>query len=155
MMQPCITHQSQTCMQGHLSLPSTLSVFGPMLAGFEPTSTQHTCAFPCLPSQELCDAGTLLKAIKLNTFSPEASSSSGPGSSTTGASGSGTPAPSPAAASAVSKGQYHMRALLRTAREVARGVAFLHSLNIIHGDLKPGENAQGNRAWIRRAWCSL
>ncbi|KAG2438642.1 hypothetical protein HXX76_005189 [Chlamydomonas incerta] len=31
-----------------------------------------------------------------------------------------------------------LRALLRTAREVALGMCHLHSLNIIHGDLKPG-----------------
>ncbi|KAG2435608.1 hypothetical protein HYH02_011899 [Chlamydomonas schloesseri] len=31
-----------------------------------------------------------------------------------------------------------LRALLRTAREVALGMCHLHSINIIHGDLKPG-----------------
>ena len=40
-----------------------------------------------------------------------------------------------------------LRALLRTAREVAQGMWHIHSANVIHGDLKPGNVLlKGSRA---------
>ncbi|PNH07098.1 Mitogen-activated protein kinase kinase kinase 10, partial [Tetrabaena socialis] len=59
---------------------------------------------------EWCDEGTLHAAIRLGMFRPHGDRSAA----------------------------WALRALLRTAREVALGMCHLHSLNIIHGDLKPG-----------------
>ncbi|EFJ53312.1 hypothetical protein VOLCADRAFT_86468 [Volvox carteri f. nagariensis] len=67
---------------------------------------------------EWCDEGTLHAAIRRGVFKPQAPA--GPG----GARGRSR--------------TWALRALLRTAREVAQGMSHLHSLNIIHGDLKPG-----------------
>jgi len=60
---------------------------------------------------ELCDAGTLQQAILRQCFTGNKNGSA-----------------------ARSK----CRAMLRTAREIARGMQHLHALGIIHGDLKPG-----------------
>ncbi|PNH07106.1 Serine/threonine-protein kinase CTR1 [Tetrabaena socialis] len=59
---------------------------------------------------EWCDRGTLHAAIRKGMFRPHGTRSA----------------------------TWALRALLRTAREVALGMCHLHSLNIIHGDLKPG-----------------
>ncbi|KXZ43572.1 hypothetical protein GPECTOR_86g365 [Gonium pectorale] len=59
--------------------------------------------------QQFCDRGTLFGAIQRGIFQP-----------------GGTWSPRVA-----------RRALLRTAAEVARGLAHLHSLGVVHGDLKP------------------
>ena len=63
---------------------------------FVTMSHSRTPFLPTCPIQELCDAGTLAKAIKAGMFSGERE-----------------PAPSR---------QHKLMALLRTAREVARGV---------------------------------
>ncbi|KXZ48178.1 hypothetical protein GPECTOR_30g274 [Gonium pectorale] len=60
---------------------------------------------------EWCDEGTLHAAIRGGVFRP-----------------------APPARSRT----WALRALLRTAREVALGMCHLHSLGVIHGDLKPG-----------------
>ncbi|GIL56810.1 hypothetical protein Vafri_12122 [Volvox africanus] len=65
---------------------------------------------------EWCDEGTLLSAIRGGVFRTQSRGPGMPGRSRTWA----------------------LRALLRTAREIAQGMCHLHSLGIIHGDLKPG-----------------
>ncbi|GIL85575.1 hypothetical protein Vretimale_13318 [Volvox reticuliferus] len=65
---------------------------------------------------EWCDEGTLYAAIRRGVFKAQPPGPGVPGRSRTWA----------------------LRALLRTAREVAMGMCHLHSLGIIHGDLKPG-----------------
>ncbi|GIM16411.1 hypothetical protein Vretimale_19015 [Volvox reticuliferus] len=65
---------------------------------------------------EWCDEGTLLSAIRRGVFRTQSPGPGVPGRSRTWA----------------------LRALLRTAREIAQGMCHLHSLGIIHGDLKPG-----------------
>ncbi|GLI66121.1 hypothetical protein VaNZ11_009848 [Volvox africanus] len=65
---------------------------------------------------EWCDEGTLLSAIRDGVFRTQSPGPGMPGRSRTWA----------------------LRALLRTAREIAQGMCHLHSLGIIHGDLKPG-----------------
>lgn len=60
---------------------------------------------------EHCDRGSLQQAIHRGVFQPGAKW------------GRGTA----------------LRAMVRTARELAQGCCYLHSQNVIHGDLKPGE----------------
>lgn len=59
---------------------------------------------------ELCDRGSLQSAISKGVFAPGARW------------GAGTA----------------LRALVRTVREVAQGMSYLHQQGIQHGDLKPG-----------------
>lgn len=64
---------------------------------------------------ELCDHGSLHGAIQRGMFKP---------SSRWGA-------------------QLAMRALVRTAREIAQGMLHLHSQQVLHGDLKPANVVSG------------
>ncbi|KXZ53856.1 hypothetical protein GPECTOR_6g774 [Gonium pectorale] len=94
---------------------------------------------------EYCDRGSLLAAIKRGIFRMDAAHDEpGPGSS----SSSSGPVPAGAAGSAAESGSADapprfsrrivLRAMLRTARDVAQGMCHLHANGIIHGDLKPG-----------------
>ncbi|KXZ46367.1 hypothetical protein GPECTOR_44g44 [Gonium pectorale] len=103
---------------------------------------------------EMCDQGTLQQAIQRRCFCAVRTSSfsAAAGSAVGGAVGSTTaavstisvtvstsgvvlpagPGPGPAPSAAAG-----LLALLRTALEVAQGMCHLHSLDIVHGDLKP------------------
>ncbi|KAG2492506.1 hypothetical protein HYH03_009171 [Edaphochlamys debaryana] len=91
---------------------------------------------------EYCDRGSLLSAIKRGIFRMDAYAEDG----SAGGSGLAKPSSSPLSPPTASLGapgsrfpkRIVLRALLRTARDVAQGMCHLHANGIIHGDLKPG-----------------
>ncbi|GFR51773.1 hypothetical protein Agub_g14229 [Astrephomene gubernaculifera] len=114
---------------------------------------------------EYCDRGSLLSAIKRGIFRmpgddmPAAAAGGSNGGSGSGGGGGGGGGSSTSAAASQSQQQQQqnvhsshqahqaqqrfsqrvvLRAVLRTARDVAQGMCHLHANGIIHGDLKPG-----------------
>ncbi|GFH06748.1 protein kinase domain-containing protein [Haematococcus lacustris] len=78
---------------------------------------------------EFCEKGTLLEAIQAGVFK----------------------------ASTWRNARQALRALLRTAAEVAQGMLHLHMLGVMHGDLKPanimlkGSSLDG-RGFVAKVW---
>ncbi|GLI71407.1 hypothetical protein VaNZ11_016534 [Volvox africanus] len=97
---------------------------------------------------EYCDRGSLLSAIKSGIFRMDGLPDSDVVAASSGAaaaSGAGGAAATSTAAAAVGlpalprfTRRVVLRALLRTARDIAKGMCHLHANGIIHGDLKPG-----------------
>ncbi|KAG2492504.1 hypothetical protein HYH03_009169 [Edaphochlamys debaryana] len=85
---------------------------------------------------EYCDRGSLLSAIKRGIFRMDAYAEDLTSTSPTAA-GTSTAASSEAGRARLTR-RVVLRALLRTARDVAQGMCHLHANGIIHGDLKPG-----------------
>ncbi|KAG2492505.1 hypothetical protein HYH03_009170 [Edaphochlamys debaryana] len=85
---------------------------------------------------EYCDRGSLLSAIKRGIFRMDAYAEDLTSTSPTAA-GTSTAASSEAGGARLTR-RVVLRALLRTARDVAQGMCHLHANGIIHGDLKPG-----------------
>ncbi|PNW77120.1 hypothetical protein CHLRE_10g422900v5 [Chlamydomonas reinhardtii] len=84
---------------------------------------------------EYCDRGSLLSAIKRGVFRMDDGNAGAPAADAAAAT------PQPASAPTGSQRfprRIVLRAVLRSARDVAQGMCHLHANGIIHGDLKPG-----------------
>lgn len=75
---------------------------------------------------EYCDRGSLMAAIKGGALRCSDVPSAAP---------SATP-PSGSRATGGNAGAPHMLRIIRTAKEVATAVAYLHAMDVVHGDLK-------------------
>ncbi|GLC66708.1 hypothetical protein PLESTF_000463500, partial [Pleodorina starrii] len=90
---------------------------------------------------EYCDRGSLLVAIRRGIFRMDEAGPAGRAAAATVAVPASTSSPNAAPAAAAPARftrRIVLRAILRTARDIAQGMCHLHANGIIHGDLKPG-----------------